>query len=307
MSRESAQANLTPVKPDAIAAMEVTQVETPWRRTLRRFLRNRLAVIGVVGLTLIILLAVAAPLIEQYPYETMDLRATKSPPSGDHWFGTDRIGRDVWSRTIHGGRVSLAVAGAATLLSTVIGLLLGSLAGYFGGWVDTLIMRFTDVVMTLPAIVIMITLAAFLPRTLPTLVIVIGGLSWPGTVRLVRGQFLSLREQEYVTAAQCLGASDYRIIVQHILPNLVAPMVAMVSFTVANAILTEAGLSFLGLGVAPPTPSWGNMLESARNLEILQDLPWMWIFPAIFTVLTVLFVNFIGDGLRDAVDPRMVL
>lgn len=290
-----------------LAVLTTAQSESPGRRTIRRFFRNRLAVIGLVGLTLIILLAIFAPLIERFPYEEMNLGSTKSAPTSEHWFGTDRIGRDVWSRTIHGGRVSLAVAGAATLLSTVIGLFLGSLAGYFGGWVDMIIMRMTDVVMTLPPIVIMITLAAFLPRTLPTLVIVIGGLSWSGTVRLVRGQFLSLREQEFVSAADVLGASKLRIIFVHILPNLIAPMVAMVSFTVAQAILTEAGLSFLGLGVAPPTPSWGNMLESARNLEILQDLPWMWIFPAIFTVLTVLFVNFIGDGLRDAVDPRMVL
>jgi len=280
---------------------------SPGRRMVRRFLRNRLAVIGLLGLIAIVLLAIFAARVERYPYERMDLRATKSPPSSEHWLGTDRIGRDIWSRTIHGGRISLAVAGSATFLSTMIGLLLGSLAGYYGGWVDMVIMRFTDIVMTLPAIVIMITLATFLPRTLTTLVLVIGGLSWPGTVRLVRGQFLSFREQEFVTAARCLGTPNRRIIVVHILPNVIAPMVAMVSFTVGNAILTEAGLSFLGLGVSPPTPSWGNMLESARNLEILRDLPWMWIPPAILTVLTVLFVNMVGDGLRDAADPRMVM
>lgn len=280
---------------------------SPGRRMLRRFLKNRMAIVGLLGLTTIVLLAVFATQVERFPYEQMDLRASKSAPSSEHWFGTDRIGRDIWSRTIHGGRVSLAVAGAATLLSTVIGLTLGSLAGYYGGWADMLIMRLTDVVMTLPAIVIMITLATFLPRTLTTLVIVIGGLSWPGTVRLVRGQFLSFREQEFVTAAHCLGTPNWRIIAVHILPNVIAPMVAMVSFTVGNAILTEAGLSFLGLGVAPPTPSWGNMLEAARNLEILKQLPWMWIPPAILTVLTVLFVNMVGDGLRDAADPRMVM
>lgn len=284
-----------------------TKLDSPGRRMLRRFLRNKLAILGMLGLTLIVLTAMFAPQVERYPYEEMDLRAAKSEPNSDHWLGTDRIGRDIWSRTIHGGRVSLSVAGAATLLSATIGLTLGSLAGYYGGWVDMIIMRFTDVVMTLPSIVVMITLAAFLPRTLTTLVIVIGGLSWPGTVRLIRGQVLSFREQEFVTAARCLGTQNHRIIIRHILPNVIAPMVAMVSFTVGNAILTEAGLSFLGLGVAPPTPSWGNMLETARNLEILQDLPWMWIPPAAITVLTVLCVNFIGDGLRDAADPRMVI
>lgn len=292
---------------DEVPDLSAAAPASPSQRMIRRFLHNRLAIVGVLGLLTIVLLAIFASQIERFPYEQMDLRASKEAPSSEHWFGTDRIGRDIWSRTVHGGRVSLAVAGAATLISTGIGMLLGSLAGYFGGWVDMVIMRFTDVVMTLPAIVIMITLATFLPRTLTTLVIVIGGLSWPGTVRLVRGQFLSFREQEFVTAAHCIGTPTWRIIVVHILPNVIAPMVAMVSFTVGNAILTEAGLSFLGLGVAPPTPSWGNMLEAARNLEILQDLPWMWIPPAVLTVLTVLFVNMVGDGLRDAADPRMVM
>jgi len=293
--------------PDQVLDLGKSAPATPGRRMLRRFLRNRMAIVGLAGLVVIMLLAIFAPQVQRFPYEKMDLRATKSSPTSEHWLGTDRIGRDIWSRTVNGGRISLAVAGAATLLSTTIGLLLGSLAGYYGGWVDMVVMRFTDIVMTLPAIVIMITLATFLPRTLSTLVIVIGGLSWPGTVRLVRGQFLSFREQEFVTAARCLGTPNWRIIVVHILPNVIAPMVAMVSFTVGTAILTEAGLSFLGLGVAPPTPSWGNMLEAARNLEILQGLPWMWLPPAALTVLTVLFVNMVGDGLRDAADPRMVM
>jgi len=315
MTNPTPGANAAPAVEPAATAWASSEVldlaektpASPGRRMVRRFLKNRLAVIGLLGLIAIILLAVFAAEVQRFPYEQMDLRASKSPPSSEHWLGTDRIGRDIWSRTIHGGRVSLAVAGSATLLSTVIGLTLGSLAGYYGGWGDMVIMRFTDVVMTLPAIVIMITIATFLPRTLTTLVIVIGGLSWPGTVRLVRGQFLSFREQEFVTAARCIGTPNWRIITIHILPNVIAPMVAMVSFTVGNAILTEAGLSFLGLGVAPPTPSWGNMLEAARNLEILQQLPWMWIPPAILTVLTVLFVNMVGDGLRDAADPRMVM
>lgn len=283
------------------------QADSLTQRALRRFVRHRLAMASVIVLVAIALLALLAPVFQRYPYETIDLHARNSPPSAEHWFGTDRTGRDIWSRTIHGGRVSLQVGLLATLISTTIGLVLGSLSGYYGGWIDMLIMRFTDVVMTFPSIVIMLTLAALLPRNLTSIVLVIGFLSWPRVARLVRGQFLTLRRQEFITAANCLGVPDNRIIFVHILPNVFAPLVAMVTFSVGEAILIEAGLSFLGLGVPPPTPSWGNMLEAARNLQILQELPWMWIPPAIMTVLTVLCINFIGDGLRDAIDPRLVL
>ena len=281
--------------------------DLPLQRTVKRFMRHRLALVAVSVLAIIVLLAVFAPLVERYPYQQIDLRARSLPPNADHWLGTDRTGRDVWSRTINGGQVSLAVGLLATTLSTTIGLTLGALSGYYGGWVDMIIMRFTDVVMTFPSIVIMLTLAALLPRDVISIILVVGLLSWPKVARLVRGQFLTLREQDFILAAHCLGIPDRRIIFAHILPNVLAPLVALVTFSVGEAILIEAGLSFLGLGVPPPTPSWGNMLESARNLQILQELPWMWIPPAVMTVLTVLCINFIGDGLRDAIDPRLVL
>jgi peptide/nickel transport system permease protein len=284
-----------------------TPAESPTRRTIKRFLRHKLALVAIFVLGTITLFAVLAPLVERYPYEAIDLRARATGPTAEHWLGTDRVGRDVWSRTIHGARVSLVVGVMATAISTSVGLVLGALAGYYGGWVDMLIMRFTDVVMTFPSIVIMLTLAAMLPRSVWTIVLIIGLLSWPKFARLVHGQFLSLREQEYVVAARTLGIPNRRIIFVHILPNVFAPLVALVTFSVGEAILIEAGLSFLGLGVPPPAPSWGNMLEAARNLEILRDLPWMWIPPAIMTVLTILCVNFIGDGMRDAIDPRLVL
>jgi peptide/nickel transport system permease protein len=245
--------------------------------------------------------------VERYPFDQMQLRARSQPPSAEHWLGTDRIGRDVWSRTIHGARISLVVGFAATAIAVSIGVVLGSLAGYHGGWVETLIMRATDVLMTFPPIIIMLTLAAFAPRGLWVIVAIIGGLSWPGVARLVRGQFLSLKEQEFVAAARALGNPGRRVMLVHILPNALPPLMAMVSFGIGNAILTEAGLSFLGLGVPPPAPSWGTMLEAARNLDILRNLPWTWLPPALMTVVTVLSVNFIGDGLRDATDARMVL
>jgi len=277
------------------------------RRLLRRFLRNRPAVVSVFVLAAIVLMAAFAPVIERHPYDTMQLRARSQPPSAEHWLGTDRIGRDVWSRTVHGARVSLVVGFAATAIAVVIGTLLGAIAGFFGGWLEQLIMRATDVLMTFPPIIIMLTLAAFAPRGLWVIVFIIGGLSWPGVARLVRGQFLTLKEQDFVAAANALGVRPGRIMWAHILPNALPPLMAMISFGIGNAILTEAGLSFLGLGVPPPAPSWGTMLEAARNLDILRNLPWTWLPPAAMTVLTVLCVNFIGDGLRDAADARMVL
>jgi peptide/nickel transport system permease protein len=276
-------------------------------RMLRRFMRNRPAVISVFVLGAIVLLAVFAPVVERHPYDTMRLSARAKPPSAVHWLGTDRIGRDVWSRTIHGARVSLVVGFVATAIAVVIGTTLGALAGFLGGWVEQLVMRATDVLMTFPPIIIMLTLAAFAPRGLWVIVLIIGGLSWPGIARLVRGQFLALKEQEFVAAAGALGVRPARIMLVHILPNALPPLMAMVSFGIGNAILTEAGLSFLGLGVPPPAPSWGTMLEAARNLDILRNLPWTWLPPAAMTVVTVLCVNFIGDGLRDAADARMVL
>jgi len=280
---------------------------TSENRFLKRFMRNRPAVISSFVLLAIVLLALFAPAVERYPFDQMQLRARSQPPSWEHWLGTDRIGRDVWSRTIHGARVSLVVGFVATAIAVTIGVVLGSLAGFYGGWIEALIMRATDVLMTFPPIIIMLTVAAFAPRGLWTIVFIIGGLSWPGVARLVRGQFLTIKEQEYVAAARALGNRGTRVMVVHILPNALPPLMAMISFGIGNAILTEAGLSFLGLGVPPPFPSWGTMLEAARNLDILRNLPWTWMPPALMTVVTVLSVNFIGDGLRDAADTRMVL
>jgi peptide/nickel transport system permease protein len=281
--------------------------ESLGRQALRRFSRHRVAILACIVLGVIAFTSLLAPVFQRYGYEEINLRDRSAPPSAEHWFGTDRIGRDVWSRTLHGGRVSLAVGLGATAISALIGTLIGAIAGYYGRTADMVLMRFTDVVMTFPSIVIMLTVAALLPRSLLNIVLIIGCLSWPPVARLVRGQFLSFKEQDFVLAARGLGVPDYRIILMHILPNVLAPMVALVTFSVGHAILTEAGLSFLGLGVPPPTPSWGNMLEAARNLDILRNLPWTWLPPAGMTVLTVLCVNFIGDGLRDAIDPNLVM
>ncbi len=195
----------------------------------------------------------------------------------------------------------------AAAISTLIGIVLGSPSGYYGGKVDTVLMRITDVMMTFPPIIIMLTVAAFAGPGLWNVILIIGGLRWPATARLVRGQVLALKRQEFVLAARAVGLPDLLIISRHILVNVVPPLMARVTFTISGAILSEAGLSFLGVGVPLPTPTWGNMMESARSLVVLRDQPWMWMPPAFFVLLIVLCINFIGDGLRDALDPRQIV
>jgi peptide/nickel transport system permease protein len=278
--------------------------DSPTRRAIRRFRRHRLAMIALVVFGVICLSAIFAPVIERYPPNAISLRDKFQPPSSEHWLGTDRLGRDIWSRTVNGGRVSLAVGLSAALIATSIGMFFGAISGYYGGWSDMLVMRGTDVFLTFPPIIIMLAVAAFVGQSIVNVILIIGLLSWPTTARLVRGQVLSVREEQFVLASRSLGARNRRLINLHVLPNTFAPLLAEVTFAVGAAILTEAGLSFLGLGVPLPTPSWGNMIETARSLDILQNGPWMWVPPAVMTLLTILCINFIGDGVRDAIDPR---
>jgi len=235
----------------------------------------------------------------------VDLRATREGPSRDHLLGTDEIGRDVLSRVIYGGRVSLSVGLVSVTIYTAIGMLLGALSGYYGGLIDGAIQRLTDTVMFFPSLVVIIAAVAILGPSLYNVMIVIGLLTWPGICRLVRAQFLSLRQREFVEAARSLGGRDRELIFRHILPNTLAPVIVAATFGVAAAILTEAGLSFLGLGVQPPTPSWGNLINTAQSVAVLQQMPWLWIPAGLLIALSVLSINFIGDGLRDALDPRL--
>jgi peptide/nickel transport system permease protein len=255
----------------------------------------------------IVLLALAAPLIDRYPPNEINLADKFQAPSWEHWLGTDRVGRDIWSRTLHGGRVSLAVGFIAAFMAMTIGTFFGAISGYYGGNVDTGVMRFTDIMMTFPRVVIMLTVATFIGQSIRNVILLIGLFSWMGTARLVRGQVLSIREEQFVLAARSLGVRDRNIIFSHVLPSVAAPLLATLTFAISAAILLEAGLSFLGVGIPLPTASWGNMLESARSLDVLQDGPWIWVPPAIMILLTVLSINFIGDGLRDALDPKHII
>jgi len=272
---------------------------------LRRFLRHRLAMIGVVIMAVLILLAVFAPLVAPYKPEQIDLLSRNQPPTVKHWLGTDQTGRDIFSRTVYAGQVSLLVGIAAVAISLLIGTTLGAIAGYFGGTTDALIMRFVDIVMTFPSIIVLLALAAIVGPGLDKTIFIIGLLNWPLVCRLVRAKFLALREQDFVSAAIALGSRPGRIILRHLLPNTVDVLVVYATLGVASAILLEAGLSFLGLGVQPPTATWGNLINVARNVSILEQYPWQWMPAGAAIVLAVLAINFIGDGLRDALDPRM--
>lgn len=275
------------------------------RLAWRRFTRHRLAMTGLVLLGVLVVLAIAAPLITKYPPNQINLAEVAQPPSAAHWLGTDPVGRDIWSRVVYGGRVSLTVGLVATLITTLAGVVIGALSGFYhGSWLDTLLMRFTDVVMTFPPIVIILVLVSITGPGMWNIIFIMGLLGWPGVARLLRAEFLRLRQVEFVEAARALGVRPGAIMFRHLLINAIAPVLVNASFSMALYILTEAGLSFLGLGVPPPTPSWGNMLNAARVLKVLESQTWMWIPPGVFVVISVLSINAIGDGLRDALDPR---
>ena len=278
------------------------RIDSPGRRALRRFLRHRLAIFGLVVLIIMALAAIFAPWVAPYDPAAQDLVNFRQAPSRAHWLGTDGFGRDVLSRLIYGARPSLAVGIIAVTFYETIAVILGSLAGYYGGKVDWIIMRVVDVVMTFPSLIIIIFLVAILGPGLRNTIVAIAILRWTEPTRLVRGQILSLREMDYVLAARSLGATDSRIIRKHILPGVIAPLVVHATFGVATAILLEAALSFLNLGILPPASSWGNMMTAAQELVILEQMPWLWLPPGLAIMLAVLSINFVGDGLRDALD-----
>jgi len=264
-----------------------------------------LAVIGSTVLLILAIGALAAPFIASFSPYAIDLRSYRTGPSDAHWLGTDSAGRDVFSRLLHAGRVSLSVGLVAVTIYTAIGIALGALAGYYGGWVDSLVMRLADVFLSFPSLIIIITLASVLGPSIYNVMLAIGLLGWPPIARLLRGELLSLREREFVLGARASGCGGARLVFRHLLPNAMAPVIVAATFGIAYAILIEAGLSFLGLGVQPPTPSWGNMLTDAQSLTVLESMPWLWLPPGIMIALAVLSINFIGDGLRDALDPYL--
>jgi len=260
--------------------------------------------VGVVGL--LILMAIAAPLIAGHDPLAIDLVRSLEGPSRAHWFGTDIQGRDVFARLVYGARVSLTVGIASQIIALALGVMLGLTAGYYGKWIDEIVMRLADVTLAFPTLLLLIALVAALQPSLTIVFLVIGLVGWAGMARLVRGQVLVVREMEYVQAERALGAADLRIILQHVLPGVIAPVVIASTLGIAGAIMAESSLSFLGLGVQPPTPSWGSMIADGRDLYQLRTAPWTSLAPGIAIGAAVLGFNLLGDALRDAYDPRAI-
>ena len=279
--------------------------DSQWAIAARHFRRNRLALIGMVVVVGLYLVALLAPLLAPYdPIAQGDLVASGYlSPNAEHWLGTDQFGRDILSRILFGARISLAIGFIAVAIAIVLGSLLGAIAGYLGGAIDAVIMRFTDMVMAFPRLVLLIMIIALFEPSITLIILVLGLTQWPGTARLVRGEVLSLREQEYVQAARALGFGRSRIILRHLIPNVLAPVIVAATLGIGNTIVLEAGLSFLGMGVQPPTPSWGTLVADGR--QNLLGAWWVATFPGLAIVVTVLAFNLVGDGLRDALDPRL--
>lgn len=280
------------------------QKEEQYRTLLvKKFMKHKLAVISVGFLSVFIILALFASFIAPYnPNEI--LGSFGAPPNWAHWLGTDPIGRDILSRVIYGTRISLLVGFSATGIGLFIGILLGLISGYFGGWIDMMIMRITDIVMSFPYIMLILAVASIVGPGLLNIILILGFLNWPSVARLVRGNVLAIKETDYVKASIVQGFGIRRILFSEILPNTIAPILIYATSGIAWAILDEAALSFLGFGVQPPTASWGNMLNGAQSLTILTSKLWLWLPPGIAIILTVLSINFIGDALRDAFDPK---
>lgn len=280
--------------------------ESYGRIVWKRFLRHRVALVSLSVLTLLTLAAIFAPLIA--PHDPDAIAGTfGGAPNGSFWLGTDEIGRDVFSRLLYATRVSLLVGFMATVISTAVGVALGLISGYFGGWIDMAVMRFTDMVMSFPYILLILVAAAIFKPGMWNIILILGFVDWPGVARLVRGSTLSLRETNFVKSSVVAGMTKRHILFSEILPNTVAPILIYATLVLAVSMLDEAALSFLGMGVQPPTPSLGNMLNGAQSLTVLTTKPWLWVPPGLMIIVLVISINFIGDALRDAIDPTTVM
>lgn len=287
-------------------------IESPWRLAFRRLRKNKLAMTGLFVLIFMFIFSFIGPLLSPYNVIQTNILNANKAPSAQHWLGTDSIGRDVLLRLMLGGRISLLVGLVSVSISVIVGTTVGGLSGFYGGWVDNLLMRVADIFMAAPFFPILIILSAVMSDRKVTpesrifiVMFIIGILSWAGLSRLIRGQILSLREQEFMQAAEALGIRDSRKIMKHLIPNVIPTIIVSATLGIGGAILTESALSFLGLGVNPPIPSWGNMIQAANNFYNLQFRPWLWIPPGVCIFVTVMSINLLGDGLRDALDPKL--
>ena len=296
----------------------VSKALTPGQLIWRRFIKNRMAVIGMISFALLLLFIIVGSIfIPESQANAVDLQVRLRAPSDQYWMGTDSTGRDIFARIIYGGQISLIVGITAVILSVTLGTLVGGLSGYFGGWVDVILMRFTEAMLSIPQLFLLIVLGKFIGRDIETVslfgkefsgsvlivIFVIGLTSWMGLARIVRANVLSLKEMDYISVSKSLGSSKLRTFFKHLIPNTIGIIFVSTTLGLAGAILSEAYVSFLGLGIQSPTASWGNILTAAQTF-VQQGSWWMWVFPSTFIILTILSVNLMGDGLRDAFDPR---
>jgi peptide/nickel transport system permease protein len=309
-----------PAKPITLkAAVEEVKPQTPTQQVVRRFVRHKAAMFGLIVLLAIVLYVIIGSMIFSEDYANRnDTSLRLQAPSAEHPFGTDRIGRDILARTVYGGQISLLIGVLSVLVEVGLGTAVGAIAGYYGGWIDAVLMRFTEAMLSIPSLLLLLVMAKFLGSKIPdiqvfgrefsgsviVIIVILGLTSWMGLARIVRSNVLSLKETDFILAARALGLPNRNIIWSHILPNTLASIIVALTLGVAGAILSEAYVSFLGLGVQAPTASWGNMLTEAQEFQVIKDAPWYWFYPSLLILLTVLSINFVGDGLRDALDPR---
>lgn len=295
----------TPIEAESYTVVKHKKHLSPMQLSIRRFFQNKLAVLGLIILLFVILVAIFAPFFAEHDPTKTNMLKIEQSPSKEHILGTDSSGRDNFSRLVYGSRVSLTIGIAAMLFTVAIGVVLGSVSGFYGGIIDGIIMRAADLVLALPFLVLALTVISIVEKvTIGIFVTIIALTTWPTLTRIIRGSFLSLREQEFIQGARAIGASDFRIIRKHFLPNAIGPIIVNATLLMATMIIAESALSFISMGIPQPTPTWGNMLTEAQNIRILRNNPEAWIPPGLSILVTVLAINFIGDGLRDAFDPK---
>ncbi len=292
-----------PVSATVVEEKQLVVGTSLWQDAWRRLKKNKLAVFGAIVLIIIVTSSIFVPIFSSYSYDQINLDKSSEPPSWQHWFGTDQLGRDILVRSLIGGRISLMVGVIATAVSFVIGVTYGAISGYFGGYIDELMMRIVDVIYSLPYLFLVIVLLAFFTKSIFMLFFVLGAVSWLTMARIVRGQVLSIKNQEFIEAARAVGVGTPMIIFRHVVPNTLGPVIVYTTLTIPSAMLSEAFLSFLGLGVQPPLASWGTMVN--EGVEAISVYPWQLIFPGLMMAITLFSLNFLGDGLRDALDPQM--
>lgn len=289
---------------------KLESIESPGKLRWQAFKDNKLAIVGLVLFTLIVGAVIFAPILTGYERDAMDFLNSNQAPSSAHWFGTDDLGRDSFTRVLYGGRVSLMIGIIAVTISTFLAIIIGGVSGYFGGMIDNLLMRLAEIFMSLPFLPLMITVSAITMDVIKAeyrmymVMVLLGCMTWPGLARMIRGEILTLREQEFMQATTALGLSTPRKIFVHLIPNTLGYIVVNATFGLAGAIITESALSYLGLGIVPPIPSWGNLINAARDYYVFTERWWLWIIPGIVLFISVLSINLVGEGLRDAFDPK---